>query len=199
MKLCKFINEFEIAKIATKCSVVMIFEASQNSTDGDGVSKKFSSFLNDVFPIDCELLDDEKASRDFLRAAFLSYPSSISSKFIKFNDFSCTNGFVSGAIRFDETLFVKLNAARFGGNMTKKWAPRDIRPNAIGYLGFFRLSFSVNSLSKLLSIDQTCKLDNKMCVRFIIDWAYLIFDFRMLISFMSIESNSLADTFRLVT
>lgn len=59
----------------------------------------------------------------------------------------------------------------FGGNITNKWAPLDMRPNDIGYLGRCMLRRSTNCLSNAGSIDQMCRLESKMFVNLIIDWA----------------------------
>lgn len=156
MKLCKFIKALEMAKIVTRCSVVIILVASQKSTEGEGVSRSEATR-----PIDCELFDPDRVSSEFFRTN--SPPptkaAASSSKVIKLNDLSFGIGIGRGGgiglVGVVVGAAEKLKAARFGGNMTKKWEPREMRPKAIGYLGLRRLSLSANSLSRFASIDHT--------------------------------------------
>lgn len=154
MKLCKFIKALEMAKIVTRCSVVIILVASQKSTEGEGVSRSEATR-----PIDCELFDPDRVSSEFFRTNSppATKAAASSSKVIKLNDlsFGIGRGGGIGLVGVVVGAAEKLNAARFGGNMTKKWEPREMRPKAIGYLGLRRLSLSANSLSKFASMDHT--------------------------------------------
>ena len=161
MKLVKLMNEFEMERIANRCSVVKNLADNQCSRVGEGVSGERGGASSDN-----ELI---------LLNGCMDFDSTVGSKLksIKLNELFILlrAGSVAALLNAGTCSALKLNVTRLAGNMTNTWAPRDIRPNAIGCLGLLMPNLTSNRLSSWLSMDHTCRLERRILVSFRIDWA----------------------------